>query len=662
MVILRRHVLAVGLALVAAALPLAPARRAAAFEYITNGGFESGSDAWSAWPNVQLDIVTAPDVTPVEGVYAARITLSSGSAPAAIRQTSWAGAPAGVYHLSAWVRTTSPATEIAVQIIEVPSSRMLRLSSSGPSGRWARVEGDIDIVGFSNLVLTIGAAGAAGDVVYVDDVRLEGQPPATMTPTATSTPPPTVTAPPSATGTRTPTATKTPAPTKTPRVTNTPQPPAAATIGRDLLNASFEDAAGDGLPISWQKYGGVLDTTAAPVHGGSQAARLESSTDSTKWLYQPVLVDGGGAYRFNAWIVDDDPGVAAAFLRVAWYASADGSGSALATADSTERLTAPTPDYRYLTTSSIRAPADARSARVRIVLAPASADRATIYADDASFEPVAPAEPAVAAVGADAGSTEAPVRRVLSDSTGPRSASASENPAANLTTSSTASKLHLLINEVMYDPDGSGADGAGEWVELYNPGDTPVLLASWSLSDAVGKDLLPAATLAPHEFVVVAASDSFSSRYPAFNGVLLVLGGRIGNSLGNAGDRLLLRDPAGKVVDAISWGSDASVLIPAIAPVPSGHSIERRVPGGDTDSAADFVDNMRPSPGAPFQAAPVGRAGSRSTGTPQSLAPGHETSLDWLPWSLAALAATALAVALSWRAVPALTQRLRHHA
>lgn len=662
MAIMRHHMLAVGLALVAAALPLAPARDAAAFEYITNGGFENGSDGWSTWPQAQLDIVTAPDVTPVEGMHAARIALLSGSAPAAIRQTSWSGSPAGIYHLSAWVRMSSPTTEAIIEITESPSSRTLRLSSNGPAGQWVRLAGDIDIVGFSNLALTIGGVGAAGDVIYVDDVRLEGQPPATMTPTSTSTPQPTATAPPSATGTRTPTATRTTTPTRTPRATNTPQPPGGATIGRDLLNASFEDATGDGFPISWQKYGGVLDTAAVPVHGGSQAARLESSTDSTKWLYQSVLVDGGGAYRFSAWIVDDDPGVAAAFLRVAWYASEDGSGAALSTADSTERLTTPSPDYRYLTTNSITAPAGARSARVRIVLAPASADRATIYADDASFEPVAPAEPAAAADGANVGNPEAPVRRVLGDSAAPRSVQAIGHPAENLITSLGTPQERLLINEVLYDPDGSGADSAGEWVEIYNPDDSPVSLEGWSLADASGSNVLSAASIAPRGFAVVAASGSFSARYPSFAGTLIVLGGRIGNSLGNAGDRLLLRDPAGNVTDAISWGTDSSIVKPPIAAVPSGHSIERGQPGVDTDSAADFVDNMRPSPGAPFQAVTVGSAPSRSSSAPQALASAHDVSFDWLPWSLAAIAAAALAVALSWRAVPVLTQRLRHHA
>lgn len=311
MAFMRRQALAIGIALVAVTLFAAPARDASAFDYITNGGFESGSGAWSAWPNVQLDIITATDVTPVEGEFAARITLTSGSVPAAIRQTSWSGAPAGVYHLSAWVRTTSPATEISVQIIENPSSRMLRLSSVGPAGRWARVEGDIDIVGFSNLVLTVGAAGAAGDVIYIDDVRLEGQPPATMTPTATPTPQPSATATPTATGTRTPTATRTPSATRTPLATKTPRPSAAATIGPDLLNGSFEDTGPDGAPIGWQKYGGALDLTTGTTHGGSQAAVLTSATDSTKWLYQTVLVESGASYAFSAWIVDDDSGVAA---------------------------------------------------------------------------------------------------------------------------------------------------------------------------------------------------------------------------------------------------------------------------------------------------------------------------------------------------------------
>ena len=262
-----------------------------------------------------------------------------------------------------------------------------------------------------------------------------------------------------------------------------------------LANAGFETADEDGLPTSWRKYGGVLQSIDAPARSGKHAARLESASASTKWLFQNVLVDGGASYEFGAWIADDDPAVAAAFLRVSWYASDDASGSALDAADSTERLTSPASEYRHLTTGSITAPADAHSARLRIMLAPVSAAPATIYADDASFgqtEPVNPADPpaASAGTGVDASQDDAapPIHRVLGESTKPRAVRAVA--VVNADAASAPSAARVVINEVLYDPDGAADPAAAEWVELYNAGDAPVSLAGWSLNDRTSTDTL----------------------------------------------------------------------------------------------------------------------------------------------------------------------------
>jgi hypothetical protein len=126
-----------------------------------------------------------------------------------------------------------------------------------------------------------------------------------------------------------------------------------------------------------------------------------------------------------------------------------------------------------------------------------------------------------------------------------------------------------------------------------------VELADWTISDNGAGDRLPPLTLPPAGFAVVAAaSEAFRSAYPAFDGSLLVLdGGRIGNGLADRGDRLALRDSDGRLADALSYGEDSTILSPAVSGVAAGHSLERSPLGHDTDSAADFVDNPRPSPG-----------------------------------------------------------------
>jgi hypothetical protein len=73
--------------------------------------------------------------------------------------------------------------------------------------------------------------------------------------------------------------------------------------------------------------------------------------------------------------------------------------------------------------------------------------------------------------------------------------------------------------------------------------------------------------------------------------------GRIGNGLSNTGDRLTLLAPTGKIIDALSYGDDNTIMLPPCQDVPEGHSLERRPAGLDTNQASDFVDNAMPSPG-----------------------------------------------------------------
>jgi len=70
-------------------------------------------------------------------------------------------------------------------------------------------------------------------------------------------------------------------------------------------------------------------------------------------------------YEFAAYVYHDDPWVEAAFLRISWYASADGSGSAVVTVDSTALLDHPAAGYRHLTTGPVQAPAGVQSANAR---------------------------------------------------------------------------------------------------------------------------------------------------------------------------------------------------------------------------------------------------------------------------------------------------------
>jgi hypothetical protein len=624
-----------------------------ALQHVANGGFEQGLTGWTFAPGVAVTVVGGVDeIAPAEGSSSARIEL--GGAGLALRYRLAGALAAGPYTLSLVARSASAGVTVSIMLQpEDTGQPHFDVASGLASAGWTQFAGGLTLERAAEATVTVRAEGSAGALVYIDDVRLDGAPPVTLTPTAPATSAPSPTA--GASKTARPSA-GAPSPTFTPTST-----PAVVTdaIGSALRNGGFEDLDAAGAPFAWEKYGGVLSND-AQSHSGSRAARLDSVSGSTKWLHQAVIVRPGAWYTFEAWVLHRDAGVASAFLRVSWYASTDASGAAIDAADSTARLTTPAPAYRYLTTDAIAAPPDARSARARILLAPVSGGAASIAVDDAAFyaasapaiettpvattletEPVADAE-ASAADGARARQSG-----VQHSASAPRAFDAVSAGAAD-----------IVINEILYDADGDVADANAEWVELYNTSDTPIDIGGWTLRDAASADALPPLVVPARAFAIVAASNAFHDAYPDVAAPVAILGGRIGNALGNGGDRLFLVDAAGMVMDALSWGGDTSVFAPAIGDVPSGHSLERLLAGVDSDRAADFVDNTRPSPGEAYEAI-IGKPKPRISGSAGEVLTGSGArDWDWLPWALVAFSAAVCASTVGWRVAVAVRERV----
>ncbi|MFQ5472337.1 MAG: hypothetical protein ACE5FA_05565 [Dehalococcoidia bacterium] len=113
--------------------------------------------------------------------------------------------------------------------------------------------------------------------------------------------------------------------------------------------------------------------------------RFSSNTTSTKWVHQTVAVEGGEYYEASGYALKNDPNVRDAFLRVSFYSSDDGLGSAIAAADSLETLSDDDPNFRRLSTAPVQTPPDARTARLRLMLRPWSDANAEVYFDGLSF-------------------------------------------------------------------------------------------------------------------------------------------------------------------------------------------------------------------------------------------------------------------------------------
>ena len=173
---------------------------------------------------------------------------------------------------------------------------------------------------------------------------------------------------------------------------------------------------------------------------------------------------------------------------------------------------------------------------------------------------------------------------------------------------------HLLISEVLYDP--ASIEPGSEFIELYNPTDLPASLQGWTVQDNSSSDGLPSVTVAPGQFLVIASNRSdFLAANPGFSGALVALESPIGNGLSNSGDSVRLVDAVGSVVDALSYGGDATVFSPPCPDVAEGQALSRTVHDNDTDTASDWSPGQ-PSPGGPWSPLPEPTPTETSTASP----------------------------------------------
>jgi hypothetical protein len=146
----------------------------------------------------------------------------------------------------------------------------------------------------------------------------------------------------------------------------------------------------------------------------------------------------------------------------------------------------------------------------------------------------------------------------------------------------------IVISEVLANP--AGPEPAQELIELVNLESHPVDLAGFQIDDGddgIGVDLLPATVLGPGGYAVVVGAkfsqDGHADPLPAASAVLVRLSGTLGDGgLGNASERIALRNPGGRLVS--SYGAHHGSL-------GNGQSVERR-----DLRACDLAKSWRPRP------------------------------------------------------------------
>lgn len=173
---------------------------------------------------------------------------------------------------------------------------------------------------------------------------------------------------------------------------------------------------------------------------------------------------------------------------------------------------------------------------------------------------------------------------------------------------------HLVISEVLYETTDSqdiykqGGKNRGQWVEIYNPTSSPVDISNWSLEDDSGLDNAEKleGIMPPNGFALIIAlgERDFRRFWNISPEVILIQASsaKIGNGLNSFGDRILLKDRNGQIIDRMSWGKNISGFSAGCknlcSVAPAGESLNRSPITHDRDLPTDFISNKHLTPGS----------------------------------------------------------------
>ncbi len=121
----------------------------------------------------------------------------------------------------------------------------------------------------------------------------------------------------------------------------------------------------------------------------------------------------------------------------------------------------------------------------------------------------------------------------------------------------------VVINEVMYAP----IKPEPEWIELYNPADTPVSIAGWTVANHLRSYTLLPDTISAKGYIVITkdSANFLKSKYHLVNPNILQT---TLPPLGNTGDLIIFKDSFGNVIDSLrytpSWGGASSISLERI--------------------------------------------------------------------------------------------------
>ncbi|MBI5215181.1 MAG: lamin tail domain-containing protein [Ignavibacteriae bacterium] len=164
----------------------------------------------------------------------------------------------------------------------------------------------------------------------------------------------------------------------------------------------------------------------------------------------------------------------------------------------------------------------------------------------------------------------------------------------------------LVINEIMYDP----LPGRSEWIELYNPTQTPVNVKNWGLHDLGGTLTYSVITFGvdaivpPNGFLLLLVTNDTSyifNRFPYLLQpdsltIIFCLNRSVLSIFNNEGDEVVLFDLSGKTIDSVRYNSDwHNSLLDNV----SERSLERINPNHESTDKRNWSTSANANGGTP---------------------------------------------------------------
>ena len=161
----------------------------------------------------------------------------------------------------------------------------------------------------------------------------------------------------------------------------------------------------------------------------------------------------------------------------------------------------------------------------------------------------------------------------------------------------------IVINEIMQNP-AAVSDTVGEWFELFNPGDDPVNIDGWTISDSnLSSHVISAGgslTIPAGGFLVLGNEGD-----PGANGGVAIDYVYTDIALGNSVDDLILTDAQDNEIDYVLWDDGGTF------PDPNGASMALADPGLDNSIGANWCESI-----TPFGDGDLGTPGAANEGCP----------------------------------------------